>query len=65
MVVTLNCGKELSYDEVALYRKLYNRAAKSFLRIFCSSGYLQVSEELLLMKMSQFKDMGYTLFERS
>lgn len=60
-----HCGKELSHDEIALYRKLYNRAAKSYLCISCSSEYLQVSEELLLMKMHQFKDMGCTLFERS
>lgn len=56
------CGKELTHDEIALYRKIYNRGAKDFLCISCSSQYLQVSEELLLTKMQEFKDMGCTLF---
>ncbi len=25
------CGKELAHDEIALYRKIYNRGAKDFL----------------------------------
>lgn len=58
----MHCGKELMHDEIALYRKLYNRGAKSFLCISCSSQYLQVSEELLLTKMQEFKKMGCTLF---
>ena len=45
------CGKELAHDEIALYRKIYNRGAKDFLCISCSSQYLQVSEELLLTKI--------------
>ena len=56
------CGKELTHDEIALYKKIYNRGAKDFLCISCSSQYLQVSEELLLTKMQEFKDMGCTLF---
>lgn len=56
------CGKELTHDEIALYRKIYNRGAKDFLCISCSSQYLEVSEELLLTKMQEFKDMGCTLF---
>lgn len=59
------CGKELAHDEIALYRKIYNRGAKDFLCISCSSQYLQVSEELLLTKMQEFKDMGCTLFSGS
>ena len=45
------CGKKLSHDEIALHRKLYNRAATGFLCISCSSQYLQVSKELLIEKM--------------
>lgn len=58
------CGKELRRDEIALHRKLYNRAATRFLCISCSSQYLQVSEELLVEKMTEFKEMGCTLFEK-
>ena len=59
------CGKELTHDEIALYKKIYNRGAKDFLCISCSSQYLQVSEELLLTKMQEFKDTGCTLFSSS
>ena len=58
------CGKKLSHDEIALHRKLYNRAATRFLGISCSSQYLQVSKELLIEKMMEFKEMGCTLFEK-
>ena len=47
------------------FKKIYNRGAKDFLCISCSSQYLQVSEELLLTKMQEFKDMGCTLFSSS
>ena len=59
----MHCGKELSHDEIALHRKLYNRAATRFLCISCSSQYLQVSEKLLTEKVTEFKKMGCTLFE--
>ena len=58
------CGKKLSHDEIALHRKLYNRAATRLLCISCSSQYLQVSKELLIEKMLEFKEMGCTLFEK-
>ena len=57
------CGRELSHDEIALHKRLYNRAATKFLCISCSSQYLQVSEELLAEKITEFKKMGCILFE--
>lgn len=56
------CGIALNNDEIALYKKLYNRAAKSFLCIRCSSEYLEVTQELLTAKIEEFKKMGCTLF---
>ncbi len=60
----MHCGKELSRDEIALHRKIYNRVATNFMCISCSSQYLQVSEKLLIEKMKEFKKMGCTLFEK-
>ena len=56
------CGKELTHDEIALYKKIYNRGAKDFLCISCSSHYLQFSEELLLTKMQEFNTCPHTAF---
>lgn len=56
------CGMVLSNDEIALHKKLYNRAAKSFLCIRCSSEYLEVTQEMLAAKIDEFKKMGCTLF---
>ena len=56
------CGIALSKDEIALHKKLYNRAAKSFLCIKCSSEYLEVTQEMLAAKIEEFKKMGCTLF---
>ncbi len=56
------CGIALNKDEIALHKKLYNRATKSFLCIRCSSEYLEVTQELLTAKIEEFKKMGCTLF---
>lgn len=57
------CSMTITDDEVALHKKLYNRAAESFLCIGCSSRYLGVTQELLVQKIQEFKNMGCTLFE--
>lgn len=57
------CGKALTQDEIGLYRKLFNRAADSFLCISCSAEYFEVSTGLLERKIRQFKEMGCTLFD--
>lgn len=57
------CGKALNRDEIGLHRKLFNRAADSFLCICCSAEYFGVSKVLLEQKIRQFKEMGCTLFD--
>ncbi|MCM1118558.1 MAG: hypothetical protein NC543_04280 [bacterium] len=59
------CGRALTRDEIGLHRKLFNRAADSFLCISCSADYFGVSTELLERKIRQFKEMGCTLFDRN
>ncbi len=57
-----HCGKLLEHDEIAIYRKLVNRAAKQFLCIPCLAAYFRVSETLVREKIAQFREMGCTLF---
>lgn len=59
-----NCGSTLTRDEIGLHKKLFNRAADSFLCISCSAEYFGVRPQLLEEKIRQFKEMGCTLFER-
>ncbi len=59
----IRCGAALSSDEIALHKKLYNRAAESFMCIRCSSAYLEVTQEMLTAKIEEFKKMGCTLFD--
>ncbi len=57
------CGSLLTRDEIGLHRKLFNRAADSFLCISCIAEYFGVTTALLEEKIRQFKEMGCTLFE--
>ena len=59
------CGRKLSRDEIGLHKKLFNRAADSYYCISCSAEYFGVTANLLEEKISQFKEMGCTLFEKS
>lgn len=56
------CGKELSPDEVGLYKKLVNRGSVKFMCISCTTDYFKVSVSDLEEKIIQYKKMGCTLF---
>lgn len=59
----MNCGKELTRDEIGLHKKLVHRAAKEFLCIKCLGEYYGISVEALLKKIEEFKRHGCTLFQ--
>ncbi len=56
------CGRELTRDEIGLYKKLFNRAAVEYSCIDCTAEYLGVTTELLRKKIEDFKKWGCTLF---
>lgn len=58
------CGRPLSSDEIAVYRRLVNRAAEQCLCISCFAKEFSVTEELIRQKIRQFREMGCTLFSR-
>jgi Mg2+/citrate symporter len=60
--VCMRCASPLSYDEIGLYKKLINRASKSFLCIKCLALELNVSEENLRARIELFRKQGCTLF---
>ncbi len=59
----IKCGRKLTYDEIGLHRKLFNRAAEKYMCIDCCSDYLEVPVSLLKDKISYFKEIGCTLFK--
>ena len=57
------CGKEnLSKDEVGLTKKLISRESKRFYCLACLAESLEVSAEVLLAKVEEFKEQGCGLF---
>lgn len=57
-----HCGRELTPDEIAIYKRMVNRGAEDFLCITCFAEKFNVSEELIREKIVHFKQMGCTLF---
>ena len=51
-------------DEKAVYLKMVNRQATSFLCISCLAKYFDVDEALIYKKIEQFKEVGCMLFEQ-
>lgn len=62
MSVCKNCGRTLVPDEIALYKRLVNRAASEYLCLSCFAEKYKVTEKQLHEKIQLFKDMGCTLF---
>jgi len=57
------CGKkQLSKDEVGLNKKLISREIKQFYCLTCFAEYLDVTTEVLLAKIEDYKEQGCTLF---
>lgn len=65
MELCKKCGKSLTSDEIALYKKLFNRGAIEYLCINCCAEYLEVPKLILMQKIEQFKEMGCTLFDEN
>lgn len=59
------CGRELSHDEVAIYKKLVSRGAEEFLCIDCLSQYFKCDRALILKRIDELKKMGCTLFSQA
>jgi len=58
----LKCGRELSSDEIGIYKRMINRGATEFLCASCLAEKYGVEETFIYNKIEQFRDMGCTLF---
>lgn len=60
--VCLRCGRLLVPDEIALTKKMINRGASQFFCLSCLALHFSVPEEALRRKITEFREMGCTLF---
>ena len=61
----LQCRRELTADEIAVYRRMVHRGAQECLCITCFAKKFDVTEEMIRDKICYFKAMGCTLFTAS
>ena len=58
----MECGRELTPDEIGLHKKMINRGSTKFMCITCLANFYHCEEELLLRKIEQFREDGCMLF---
>lgn len=59
----IKCGKkDLSNDEIAVYKKMINRGSTEFMCIDCLAEYYHVSRQAIEDKIEYFKQTGCVLF---
>lgn len=64
-VLCKNCGRALVPDEIAITKKLINRGATEFMCIPCIAKWFDVTEGDIQERITCFKQMGCTLFEKT
>lgn len=60
----MQCGKNLTPDEIAIHRKLVSREATEYMCKGCLAQYFGVTESKIEEKIKQFKRMGCMLFQQ-
>ena len=58
MARCMQCGKELTHNEIGAHRKFINRGAEQFFCKQCLAKHLGVTPELIDEKIDQFKRLG-------
>ena len=58
----MQCGRQLTYNEIGAHKNFINRGSKEFLCKKCLAEKLDVKEEEIDRKIEEFKLQGCTLF---
>lgn len=62
MSACMQCGKQLTYNEIGAHKKFINRGSREFLCKVCLAAKLDITVEDIDEKIEQFKRQGCTLF---
>lgn len=62
MSACIQCGRELSHNEIGAHKKFINRGSTQFLCRYCLADKLGVTMEMIERKIEEFKQQGCTLF---
>ncbi len=62
ITICIDCGRQLTKDEMALNRKLISLDVKEYRCLDCLSESFGCSVEDLEIKIDEFKEQGCTLF---
>ena len=62
IVMCIDCGRQLTKDEVALNKKMISLDIKEFRCLNCMSVSFECDIEDLKIKIDEFKEQGCTLF---
>ena len=63
IVICHLCDTKLEKDHIALNKKLLGRQVKKFFCLRCFADYLSCSEDDLLIKIEEFKELRCGLFK--
>ena len=58
----MQCGRQLTPDEIGLYKKMVNRGAKRFLCIDCLAAYYGTTVAAMEERIAHFRATGCSLF---
>jgi hypothetical protein len=64
MSLCKQCQKNLTNDEIGVYKKLVNRGATEYLCKQCLADFFHCEIRLIDEKIVQFKQMGCALFAK-
>ena len=64
MARCIECGRELTNDEIGLHKKMIDRGATEHLCLTCLAAFFHCEESFLARKIDQFREQGCLLFVR-
>ena len=65
MYKCMKCGRELTYDDIGLHKRLIDRTAAEFMCVGCLSEKFNIPETDLRAMIERFRKAGCTLFPRA
>ena len=59
----MECGRELTHDEIGLHKKMINRGATQYLCITCLAAYYSTTDDAMRERIDHFRKQGCLLFQ--